>query len=263
MFGKLAIAVLAAPSLAGADSAPRVTLTTQPEPVLRWSRAAIERPLTLPEGLFMPGVDVSNTSGDMSVSKVRLLLGYGVTDRFEINFAHYSFSTDDPANGSIDGGIGYSIVRGALDGRFEAVARVLTGYSLDTSTMNPVAIGMQAQYNVTSRIALLSSGSQVTATLSGDSKAIAVTVPVSIGLQVTPTVYAQMDTFLATLDVTSSTMSFLGTNSPVTATVLVNAAMPFDVFATVSVNITPPDDQMAPVDTASVLAGARYYVGRL
>jgi hypothetical protein len=233
----------------------------------RYPRDIISRVLTYPKGMVVAGVDVATaTSNFFDPAGLRVLAGYGITDDFELNFAHYSFSTDDAGKGSIDAGLGYKLLRGAAGGKLEVIARAQTGYSLLAEDLNPLLLGVHAQYNITPTIAVITAppGTGHVSIGLGDVNSIAVNLPVSFAVQPTPTFYVQLDTNFATLAINDDAgdSTYFGADvTPIFAAAYLNVIPAADVFAGVgSTNLTPPDG-VDVGDTFYVLAGARYYGG--
>jgi hypothetical protein len=246
---------------------------TASAPASRYPRDVISRVLTLPKGLISVGADIAtNTNAFFDPATLRPVVGYGITDDLEVNFAAYAFPTSDVGGGSIDGGVGYKLARGAMDGKLEVIGRVQTGYSLSGEAMNPLLLGVHVQYNITPKIAVITPGGQISVALAGDVKPITAQLPVALGVQLTPTLYAQLDTSLATFKIKDSANAFIFADStPLLASVVLNAIPALDVIAGFGLNLTPPDtvDMMGnPMevgvgDTMVLLVGARYYIGQL
>src|SRR6185295_2002052 len=55
-----------------------------PAPASRYPRGVIDRPLTLPAGLAMLGADVIALNKEFDVIQGAPIVGYGITDDFEI-----------------------------------------------------------------------------------------------------------------------------------------------------------------------------------
>lgn len=251
-----------------ANPAPPAAVTASEEPASRYPRSVIDRPLTFPEGLAMVGADVaSSTSHFVDPAGIRLLAGYGITDDFEVNFAHYAFSTDDAGKGSIDGGLGYKLLRGAAGGKLEVIARAQTGYSLLTKQMNPLLLGVQAQYNATPKIAVYTPGGQFSIALDGPAgagKPITFNIPIGIAYQAHKIAWIQLETSIGSLKIKDSENALIFRDvTPLNLTGIFNVMPQLDVIGSIfSLNITPPDG-VELKDTLGVLVGARYYIGKL
>lgn len=254
-----------------AGAQPPVTTPVTEEPVAsRYPRSVIDRPLTFPKGLAAVGADVAtSTSNFADPASIRVLAGYGITDDFEVNFGHYQFPTNDAGKGDLDIGIGYKLLRGAAGGKLELIARASTGYSLAAEQMKPLLLGVHAQYNATPKLAIYTfpgaaPGSQLSIAVAGDPKPITFGLPVGVAYQATKTVWLQLDTTLATFNISKSANSYIfDTATPVAVTGIINVLPELDLLAQVfSLNLTPPDP-IKVADTMGVLVGARYYIGRL
>lgn len=239
-----------------------------------WPRAIINRPLTLPKGLLQVGADVlTSTSSFFDPAGIRALVGYGITDDFELDFAAYSFSSDDAGKGRLAADLGYKLVRGAAGGKLEVIARANIGYDLaedaagDALGVTPLGLGAHVQYNVTPKIAIISGlpgAEQLTIGLK-DVHPIVLALPVGVGFQATPELFIEADTVLADLvlsdDDTGAESTYIFSDStPLQLTASYNAMPALDVYATLGLDVTPPDGTDLG-DTVFVGVGARYYVG--
>lgn len=257
-----------------ATTAPDATPPATEEPASRYPRSVIDRPLTFPKGLAAVGVDVSTFTANstfLDPALIRILAGYGITDDLEIGFGHYAFATSDAGKGSIDANIGYKLLRGAAGGKLEVIARAQTGYSLAAEGMNPLQLGVHAQYNVTPKFAVYTPGQQLSFGLSGAVKPITFSIPVGAAVQAAKTVWIQLDTTLANIKIKDSANAFIFADStPLALTGIINVMPALDVLAGVSANLTPADTVVGTTtvkgdiaDTISLMVGARYYIGKL
>ena len=249
---------------AGATS---TTATSEPAaPTERYPRAVIARPLTLPQGVAMLGADLTSNN-DFSAMGGAPIVGYGITDDFEVQIP-YAFATKEfEAKGSLNFDVGYKLLRGAVDGKLEVIARARTGYNLLTKSANPLMIGAHAQYNITDTFAVISGFAgtqQLSIALSdggmmGAAKPIDFSVPISFGYQATPLVYFQLDTKLARFNISDSANAFVfADTTPVALTAVYNVVNALDVQASISTDLSN-----APGDALSFLVGARFYAGKL
>ena len=247
--------------------APTVTATAgAAEPAARYPRAVIARPLTLPAGLAMLGADVT-ANNDLSTMGGAPIVGYGITDDLEIQIPYAFGAREFEAKGSLNVDVGYKLLRGALDGKLEAIARVRTGYNLLTETANPLLIGVHVQYNVTDTFAIISGfpGTQQLSIALSDGgvmdgpKPVDFSLPISAGYQATPTLYFQLDTRLARLNISDSSNAFVfADTTPAALTVVYNAIDALDLQASIATDLSN-----APGDALAFLVGARYYAGKL
>src|SRR3954470_20524889 len=209
--GKAAVASTATtppdPGDPGAGAATTATATSEPAaPAVRYPRAVIERPLTLPAGVAMLGADLTSNN-DGSLMGGAPIIGYGITDDLEIQVPYVFTTREFEAKGSLNFDVGYKLLRGAADGKLEVIARARTGYNFLAKAANPLMIGLHAQYNITDKLAVISgfpSTQQLSIALSdggGMAKPIDLSVPLSVGYQATPLLYFQVDTKLARFNI--------------------------------------------------------------
>lgn len=266
-------------AFAGGDEAADATQEAPAAYAPRWPSRVIDRPLTLPGGLMLAGPDVvaANTvavtmtgSSSSLVETAYLAVGYGVTDELEINTLTPTYGlTLDPngtAKGAFDAGVGFKLLRGALGGKLEVIARAVAGYDLNASAARPVRVGFQAQYNVTSRIAILShdigvGNAGLNLGVDGMTKPIFLTFPVGVAVQAAPALWVEVDTAVVTSlkinDDASNT--FITDVTPVFVTGIYNTLDGrLDVLGYLGFN-----DAQHASDTIFFGAGARYYVGKL
>jgi hypothetical protein len=255
------------PGDAHAGAATTATATSEPAaPAARYPRAVIERPLTLPAGVAMLGADFTSNN-DLSLMGGAPIIGYGITDDLEIQVP-YTFSTREfEAKGSLNFDLGYKLLRGAMDGKLEVIARARTGYNFLAKAANPLMIGLHAQYNITDKLAVISgfpSSQQLSIALSDGGgmdapKPIDLSVPLSVGYQATPLLYFQLDTKLARFNISDSSNAFIGKDTtPAALTAVYNVLHEVDVQAAISTDLSNK-----PGDALSFLVGARYYAGSL
>src|SRR5690242_12337020 len=195
--------LLAAPAFADDASTIADTGATEAPPAARYPRSVIARPLTLPSGIAMLGADAT-ANHDFSAMGGAPIVGYGFTDDFEVQVP-YAFSTKDfEAKGSVAVDAGYKLLRGAVDGKLEAIARVRAGYSALDEVATPLLLGVHAQYNFTPTIAVITGYAgteQIRISLADDAtmaKPVDFSLPIALGYQPTPELYLQVDTKLAT-----------------------------------------------------------------
>jgi hypothetical protein len=204
------------------------------------------------------------------VETADLAVGYGVTDDLEINTLTPTYGlTLDPngtAKGAFDVGVGVKLLRGALDGKLEVIARGVGGYDLSTSAARPIRLGVQVQYNATPKLAIVShdiglGNAGIAIGVDGMSKPIFVTLPVGVAFQATQELWIEADTALVPSVKINSDASnaFISDVTPVFATGIYNTlGGRLDVLGYVGFN-----DAQHAGDTILFGAGARYYIGKL
>ena len=183
-------------------------------PAARWPASVFDRPLTLPSGLPLVGADFfiygsTVRLGTTTVSSTGTLLdaavGYGVTDDLELNTLTPTYtvytSPKGTAKGPLDLGIGYKLLRGAMDGKLEVIARAVIGYQLELGGFRPLRLGVQVQYNVTPKVAIIShdlanGNAGISIALDGTPKLVYLTLPVGVAFQATPELWIEADTLL-------------------------------------------------------------------
>lgn len=257
--------LLVAPTAAVADDSPDESAAA-PETLTapRFPRSVIARPLTLPQGLGMGGADVA-ADRDFDTMRIAPIVGYGFTDAIELQLVYAFAAKEFEMKGSVDADVGVKLLRGAAGGKLEAIARVRGGYNALTETVNPLLIGVHAQYNITDKIAIISGvpgAQQLRISLDDDAamtKPIDLSLPIGVGVQPTPELYLQLDTKLLQLDIDDSATTYIfDDTTPVALTVVYNAIPALDVQAAISTDLSnDPDEAIA------FLLGLRYYAGRL
>jgi hypothetical protein len=251
---------------AAAPTSTAAIATPEAPPADRYPRAVIQRPLTLPAGVAMLGSDFT-ANHDVSTMGAAPVLGFGITDDLEIQIP-YAFATKDfEAKGSLNFDVGYKLLRGAMDGKLEVIARARTGYDFLNKSANPLMLGVHVQYNITDNFAVISgfpSTQQLSIALDdggvmGAPKPVTFNVPVSFGYQVHPLVYLQLDTKLAQFKISDADNAFIfADTTPVALTVVYNVLHAVDVQAAIGTDLSND-----PGNTVAFLVGARYYAGKL
>jgi hypothetical protein len=223
----------------------------------------IARPLTLPSSVAVLGADTAGNH-DLSTVTAAPIAGVGITDELEV-LVPYAFALHDlEARGSVAVDVGYVLVRGALDGKLEAIARVRGGYDTLGSAPIPLGVGIHAQYNIKPWLAVISGvpgSQQLRVTLADNAntmKPVDVSLPIGVGVQPTETVYLQLDTKLVQLPLAESeTLVFGRDMTPVALTAVWNIIPALDVQAAIATDLNTAADALA------LLVGARFYAGRL
>jgi len=260
----IAIGLFALAQPAQAETAPQDTAPVEEAPAVRFPRSVVARPLTLPEGLAMLGADAL-ANHDFTTMAATPLAGYGITDELEVQVP-YTFATRElEARGNVGLDVGYALVRGALGGKLEAIARVRGGYDTLATEPTPLLVGVHVQYNVTPEIAVISGvpgTQQLRISLADDAtmaRPIDISLPLGIGVQPTEQLYLQLDTKLAQIKLSESENALLGADTtPVSLTAVYNVIDALDVQAAIGTDLTN-----SPGDSLSFLVGARYYAGQL
>jgi hypothetical protein len=215
---------------------------------------SINRPLTMPAGSFYAGASFLALA-KFEVFAAGVQGGYGISDELEV-YGAYTLGLDPSNAGGFRVGAGYAAVRGAMDGKLEIVPRADIGYNLDPSGLAPLAAGLQLQYTLAPKLAIVMPATHLTVTLEGDTKPITFGVPVGVLFQAAPAFYAQVDTTLVTLNIADSATTVIGADvTPIAVTGAYNS-MTLDVGATVATDLSN-----SPGDAISLIVFARYYGG--
>jgi hypothetical protein len=230
----------------------------------RYPRSVIARPLTLPASVFAIGAD-SGANHDLSAISAAPIVGWGITEKLEVQMP-YSFALHDfEARGSVTADAGYAIVRGALGGKLEMVARIRGTYDTLGTAAAPLGVGVHVQYNLTPHLALISGApgtQQLRISVASDAEMhmpIDLALPLGVGIQATETIYVQLDTRLVQLALSDSETLAIGRDMvPLSVTAVWNAVPALDVQAAVATDLTSE-----PRNTLTFLVGARFYAGRL
>jgi hypothetical protein len=231
-------------------------------PAERYPRAVIARPLTLPAGLGVLGADAT-ANHDFTAMAGAPIVGYGLTDDLEVQVPYAFSARDFEIKGTLNADLGYKLLRGAADGKLEAIARIRGGYDLVAETATPLMIGVHVQYNLTDTLAIISGtpGSQQLRIALDDggtgARPIDLSLPVGLGWQATGQLYFQLDTRLVQLALHDASTVVLGADAtPVALTAVYNVLPALDVQAVIATDLSN-----TPGDAVSFLLGARYYAG--
>jgi len=198
---------------------------------------------------------------------VKLSAGYGVTDDLELDAASYGFTTSE-IKGDLAFGIGYKLARDAVDGKLEVIARLQFGYNLvgglnlttneAEGEPDPIQLGAQVRYRLTSKVSVVSPGGQLSIGLA-EPQPVSVSLPVGLGYQVTEPLYLQFDTVFAKVAIKDDgdSVVIFADSTPVAVTGIYNIKPAFDVFGALSFDLSA--DEVG--STLALVLGARYYLG--
>ncbi|MFT3696990.1 MAG: hypothetical protein QM831_27860 [Kofleriaceae bacterium] len=246
-----------------------------------WPVDIIERPLTLPAEVLKIGADVyaysivdvdltNGTTSDHVGTLLALAVGYGITDDLEINTVMPTYqiqlSPDGSAKGPLDLGLGYRVAHGAAGGRLKVAVRAVDGLQFgDSTTVRPLRIGAQVEFDVTPKFAVLShdigaGNFGVSVGLDGDVKPIFLTLPIGVAYQALPNLWVEADTAIAnSIKLKDASNVFISDQTPLDLTgVFTTLDGHLDVLGYVWFG-----DLQHAGDTWMIGAGIRYYVGRV
>jgi hypothetical protein len=245
-------------------AAPAPAAEEAPAPASRYPRGVIDRPLTLPAGLAMLGADFIALNKEFDVILGAPIVGYGITDDFEVQVPYTFTLKEFEAKGTLNLELGYKILRGAAGGKLEMIARARPGYDFVNELAAPILLGLHVQYNATPQFAIISGipgTEQLKITVdgaSGAAKPIDFSLPLGLGFQATPELYFELDTKIATINISDSKTTSLGDFAPVAVTAVFNAIPALDVQAQIFTDLANTPDE-----TLGFLVGFRYYAGAL
>lgn len=185
----VALAVIASPVVGSAEPAPA------------WPIEIIDRPLTLPGGWMSAGVSVAARTDLSTVGSAATGLwgvSYGVTDALSLGVGYSLAIRELEGRGPLDVNAGYTyLVAGPL------TLAATGGYSHDFMTGGDgLAAGTLVWLMVDDAIALISPGGQLAYAL--DDGAVSLSLPVAVGVQLSPRWFAQLGVELAKIGVAGS-----------------------------------------------------------
>ncbi len=197
IFATLPFAALLVPALAAAD-------VKQPQEI-------IDRPRTTPGGQITVEGDLGlllykDLMGD-SANSLSLTVGgsYGVDDKIEVG-ASYGFALKEfEIKGAFLAHAAYSLIEGNLS----VAADVGGGYDVLGETAAPIGLGARVQFKVNDKLAVYSPGQQITIGLS-DPNPITLGLPVGVGYQASPALFAHVDTEIANISIKDSSTTVFG-----------------------------------------------------
>lgn len=204
-----------------------------------YPRAVIDRPLVLPSGLARAGLDVSATDDGRSLS-TNATAAAGLAGDVEIEAGHQL--------GDHSLGLGLGVLA-FQHGPLAAALRAGERYDLTRASWQPVSLGVEAW--LTLGRALIGLRGDLAVPVTGEGGATAV-LPLSVGVQLTPIVYAEVDAELA--------LARGGCDALPTSFELVTSAMPrLDVLLAMSGRLALAHGLER--GEAGALIGMRYYAG--
>lgn len=182
--------LLAAPVLLALAATSAFADVNQPQEI-------VDRPRTTPAGQITVLGDIEYVKiGDANA--IGLAVGglYGVNEKLEVGAAYGFALKEFEAKGDLAVHAGYSLV----DGNLSAAATLDFGYSILGEALNPLGLGAEVQFKVNDKLVVYTPGSQLLIGLE-DPNPIGLTVPVSIGYQVSPQIFAHVDTNIADIEI--------------------------------------------------------------
>jgi len=193
----------------------------------------IMRPLTTPGGQITAGGDfLILIAPDPIGTSMGLALGgrYGVDDNIEVG-ASYVFSLKEfEAKGDLGVEAAYRI----MDGNLAVAADVATGYSLIGEAIEPLQLGARVRFRLNDQLSIQSGGGQLSIALDGGPTPITLGLPVGVGYQASPQLFAFVTTELASISISNSeTVVFGADYIPLTAGAFFSPSNTMDVGASI------------------------------
>jgi hypothetical protein len=219
-----------------------------------WPQEIIMRPLTLPKGSWAAGTDLA-AHKSFDIVGDALVVGYGITDELEVGVSYGFALRDFEAKGDVALDAGYAVFRGD---EIELIARASFGYSLLGEDLLPIGLGVQGQYTHDSgKFAVVMPADHLSIGIAGDMAPIDFQLPIGVGFQATPNIYAEVTTVLFNLGLSNSANAFFGADVvPVEAGVFFSPNNTMDIGVGVSTDV-----KNDPGDNLFLFAGFRYYGG--
>lgn len=220
-----------------------------------WPREIIMRPLTLPEGVWAAGID---PAADKSFDAVAagVVLAYGVTPELQVGVGYGLLVEPFEARGAVAVGAGYAFYR---EGAIELVGSGTIGYDLLAEDMAPLGLGVLGQYTINETVAVVMPDGQLSIALAADAmdaSPVTLGLPIGVGVQPTASIYAQVDTVLASVGISDADTVIVGADTiPLNAGAYYSPSNRFDIGAGLGT------DLKAASDTLAFFAAFRYHGG--
>lgn len=220
-------------------------------------QAILDRPRTLPAGEAeaIAALVYTRASPDPLIddtAAVQLGAGYGLTRAIDLTILYpLQLRPDLSGDTSASAELGVTFLRG----RLSAAAHVHGGWQHGTAPVAPLELGVDAQWRIAPRVALFTGDRELSIGLTGDTKPIAIALPVGVAVQATPSVYAQLSTRLFTIGVKDRDSDLIGRDGvPLSLRAFVSPSNAFDVFAAAVLM-----DAVHPRDAFALALGVRLF----
>ena len=241
---------------------------------VNWPLESINRPLTMPGGTFQVGAVIAGLPGyNLDTNEVSLLdtwalgllAGYGITDELELLATYGLTLSPFEGKGTVRVGPGYAVLRGAVDGKLEVIARADVGYDLLGEHLAPITIGPQIQFNLTPQLAIISPsqfGNWLSISIDNpevagvSSNPVTLSLPVGVLFQATPNIFAQADTTLLTIGIADADNTVIFADY-----IPVNLTLGYTPANLLDVGVILTDELKHAGDTFALSVFARFYGG--
>ncbi len=231
-----------------------------------WPQAFIDRPLTLPEGAWSAGLDLS---ADKKWTEIALgIIGlwgvsYGLTNDLSAGLSYNGKVKPSGSNfkGSLALKAGFTYY---AKGPLVLTANTTFGYDFFEEAAAPFGIGTLVWLNVLPWMALVSYGDQFVFQLAepvpGTNRQITFQLPVAVGFQIIPPVFLQIETNVVSASIRGpkGTAWFGADSVPLAPLVWFSPTHWIDLFAGIEFQATPGGNQNIS-DTINWNFGFIYY----
>lgn len=216
-----------------------------------WPQAIIDRPLTLPEGAWSGGVDLSADKefDEIAIGMIGLWgLSYGITNDLSAGLSYNGIVKPSEANfrGSLALNVGYTYY---AEGPLILTANTNFGYDFFAEAAAPFGIGSLAWYNVLPWLALISYGDQfvfeLAEPLPGENREITFQFPIAAGFQIIKPLFFQVETNVVSVSVRGpgETAWFGADSVPVAPSIWFSPFNYLDFFAGINFEAAPGENQ--------------------
>ena len=231
-----------------------------------WPQAIIDRPLTLPEGAWSAGFDLS---ADKKFDEIALgIVGlwgvsYGITNELSAGLSYNGKVKPSGSNfrGALALNVGYTYY---ADGPLALTGNANFGYDFLAEATAPFGIGTLVWYNVLPWMALISYGDQfvfeLAEPLPGTNRAITFQLPIAVGFQIIDPLFFQVETNVVSVSIRgpADTTWFGADSIPVAPSVWFSPFNYLDAFAGINFEAKPGENQNIG-DTINWNFGFLYY----
>ena len=159
----------------------------------------INRPRTTPGGQITVGADLGFNLNPDAFTFVGADIGglYGVNDKLEVGVAYGFALKEFEAKGDLGVGVAYSLL---ADDKLTLAADVGLGYNVLAEGLDPISLGAEVQFKINDKIAIYSPGNQISIGIDDKTgKGMSIGLPVGVGFQANPQIFAHVDTGIATI----------------------------------------------------------------
>lgn len=174
--------------------------------------AIIARPFTLPQGAVQAGFSVGADKSFDAVAGA-LQVDYGLMRRLQVSAGYSLGLTPFEAKGDVFGQVNFLFLTG---GKLEGMAVVSGGYSLASEGALPLEVGSLFWYTIADSLAVYTVPTLSLALteemddLLGTTRPIFVSIPLALAVQPIQTVYLEVGTEIAAIEISDSPTQIIG-----------------------------------------------------